>query len=103
MIGDDARFDELMNRLKATGIGKSVSAFEWEEVENFIEENILTEEKIMKQYESGKHIGERDAKERITHFLFQKASAHFVAGRDREAEQMRSIANEVAKSEGLKP
>ena len=98
MISDDARFDELINRLKASGVGKSVSASEWQEVEDFLIENLKTEEWSMKEYLCGKAHGEEEATEKIKQSLLKIAADHFTSGRDREAEQLRSIANAIPKA-----
>ena len=98
MISDDARFDELINRLKASGVGKSVSASEWQEVEDFLIENLKTDEWSMKEYLCGKAHGEDEATDKIKHSLLQMAADHFTSGRDREAEQLRSIANAIPKA-----
>jgi hypothetical protein len=95
LLGDDARFDDLMFRLRKTGIGKSVSASEWEEVEVFINDNLLTEERIMKEYNCGKSVGDEQAVNRIKLVLMEKASLEFIHGHDDKAKQLRELAREI--------
>lgn len=96
LLGGDARFHELMHRLRETGIGKSVSASEWNEVTEFIDENIPTEDRIQKEYECGWKVGNKQAREEIKTWLINKAADHFKSGKDDEAKRLRELANTIA-------
>lgn len=93
LIGDDVRFDELMHRLRETGIGKSVSVSEWAEVVEFLDENIWDEDRIMKEWESGKKTGEEQAKAQCKKWLLDGAAEAFTKGNDEDAKRLRNLAN----------
>lgn len=96
-LGGDARFHELMHRLRATGIGKSVSASEWQEVEDFIEENIRPEKLVnQEEWDRGHKAGVTCGRAEIKTWLLGKATDAFKAGKDEDAKRLRDLANTVA-------
>jgi hypothetical protein len=96
-LGGDARFDELMKRLRETGIGKSVSASEWCEVEDFINENIRPEGVVnQEEWDRGHKAGVASGRAEIKTWLINKAADAFKAGKDEDAKRLRELANTVA-------
>lgn len=97
LLGGDARFDELMKRLRETGIGKSVSASEWCEVEDFIGENIRTDGCVNQdEWNSGHKAGVASARAEVKQWLLGKAAEAFKAGKDEDAKRLRELANTIA-------
>lgn len=97
LLGGDARFAELMTRLKQTGIGKAVSASEWSEVEEFIEENIRPEGMVnQEEYNKGWDAGCACGVQRASTTLLKLAADLFTSGKDEEARRMRDLAKLVA-------
>lgn len=84
-----------MRRLHDTGIGKSVSASEWCEVEEFIAKNIITEARIQKEYECGKATGVAEGRNQAKTFLLTKAIEAFKASHDEEAVRLRKLASSL--------
>lgn len=103
VIGGDARFNQLMRRLCAYGVEGGgahpqhsfLKQAEWQEVLTFLRENIMTEERIMKEYRCGYEAGSENAAKTIQRKLAERASALFIANKDTEAKDMRALAKEV--------
>ena len=94
ILGGDARFSELMWRLHASGLGKSVSASEWEEVEDFIDKNTMTEREFnQKEYDFGYKAGVDQTRLSIKEMLLAEAAEKFKVARDEEAKFIRRLAN----------
>lgn len=95
-ITGDARIDELLWRLRASGLGKSVSASEWEEVQEHLIENLLTDERITKEYNAGYRTGQENARDLAETYILDAASEFFKTGKDDErAKQLRNLATKV--------
>lgn len=101
ILGDDKRFNELMRRLEKTGVGKCVSASEWQDVENFIRENLITEERITKEYDSGKSVGIEQARNIVQAWLIGLSAEKFMANKDDEAKHFREMSKTVANMKDL--
>ena len=95
LLGEDPRFAELMARVEKTSVGKSVSASEWQEIMTFIGENLITDDRIMKEYGSGLTTGRDDKKGQVVRWLEEKAAALFIQKKDEEARSLRKLAGEV--------
>jgi hypothetical protein len=72
-----------------------VSASEWSEVEDFINENLMTDDRITKEYESGRKVGEEQTRNAIKARLLDKAADKFKVGKDDEARQLRELAIQI--------
>lgn len=96
LLGANARFDELMHRLKASGIGKSVSASEWQEVEEFIRENVLTKAVFDQiEYNKGYRTGHAEAIEAVKSLILTLAAESFKTGSDDKAHFLRDLSNSI--------
>lgn len=95
-ITGDARIDELLERVRKTSLGKSVSASEWDEIMTWIAENMITEERIMKEYECGRKTGIENATSVVEAKILDLAAEEFKAGKnDEKANSMRRLAKEI--------
>jgi hypothetical protein len=95
-ITEDKRIDELLERLRATGIGKSVSASEWQEVVDFLNEYLMTEDLIMKEYNCGRKTGMENARDLAVGCIMEAAAEIFKTGKDDEkAQQLRNLSKKV--------
>lgn len=95
-ITGDQRIDDLLDRLRASGIGKSVSSSEWQEVVDHLDENLMTDERIMKEYDCGRVTGMENARDLAFNCILDTASEIFKTGKDDErAQQLRNLAKKV--------
>jgi hypothetical protein len=95
LLGGNARFDELMGRVRVTSMGKSVSASEWQEIEEFIHENVLTKERLEKEV---RPVARAEALEGLKNFVLHAAGEHFKTGQDEVARALRDFANTLPKA-----
>jgi hypothetical protein len=95
-ITGDKRIDDLLERLRASGMGKAVSASEWQEVVDYLAENLMTEEKIMKEYDCGRSTGMENARDLAAACILDTAAEIFRMGKDDEqAQQLRNLSKKV--------
>jgi hypothetical protein len=95
-ITGDGRIDELLERLRACGISKAVSASEWQEVVDYLSENLMTEERIMKEYNCGRVTGMENARDLAASCILDTAAEIFKMGKDDEqAQQLRNLSKKV--------
>jgi hypothetical protein len=96
IITGDSRIDELLARVRKTSIGKSVSASEWDEITTWIDENMITEDRIMREYNSGRHTGIENSAQAAEAKLLDLAAEEFKRGKDDEkASDIRRLAKDV--------
>lgn len=91
LIGNDERFDELIHWMKDASVGKSISASEFEEVVDFLNENLITEERIMREYNCGVKTGVENEQTRIKKLILEKAAEKFIEGKDEDARKIRDL------------
>jgi hypothetical protein len=95
-ITGDARIDELLERVRKTSVGKSVSASEWDEIVQHIGENLMTDDRIMKEYDCGRKTGLENAASAAEAKLLDLAADEFKAGKDdAKASSMRRLAKQI--------
>lgn len=104
LIGDDRHFDDLMRHLYEAGVAKEpgvklglpMSPAKWAEVLKFIKDNLMTEERIMREYLAGKTVGVTQERDSVRNELNAMAGNAFVNKRDDEARMLRDLALKLA-------
>lgn len=91
----DARFKELMGRVRATALGQSVSASEWQEIEDYICEEMESAHD-QAEYDKGYAAGEESKRESIKFKILAQAAELFTKGEDTEAKKLRALAHEIS-------
>jgi hypothetical protein len=98
LLGGNVRFDELMGRVRVTSMGKAVSASEWQEIEEFIQENLLTKERLEKEALAlCRDVAREQVQKRLRDLILQTAAEHFKTGQDEVAKELRDCANKLLK------
>ncbi len=83
----DTQVDKILNRIHGL-----IPATDWEILFNYINNETLTEDRIMKEYESGRKAGIDNENARIKKLLLKDAADYFIAGDNEKANLFRNYA-----------
>ncbi len=87
---------DLFTRIIAAAKEKGViTKEEAAKAEEFLLDNILTEARISREYDSGLKTGREQTLEQATRWLTDKAGQAFIQDKDEDAEQLRSLAKKL--------
>jgi hypothetical protein len=77
----DKRIDELLERVRECMMRSKtgLNGNEWQEIINYLKENLMTEERIQKEYESGLSTGKECERNRIAKMVEGIACQLFLA------------------------
>lgn len=90
ILGKDKKFDAIMRRTLQCCTGN-----EAQYVENFLNENLITDERITKEYNCGHATGIETEHHRVKTLLPNMAAENFKSGKDDVAKMIREIANKI--------